>query len=653
MDSWTEQKVQEIQERRAELIGSIRPTLDNIALTERMLDAMGVEVEAFGATAAGELVVEPTPAPEPADVSSTVAEIGRKATPAILGTEEPPESADDLRERVLAFIEGNGPVSSRQVRTGVRGKTERIEQVIAELKARGVIARGDHGWVRYAPAAAAEPTPPPVGEPGDLVAQNRVLAYVQEKPRSSRDIHRWYKEEHGEDLGDALRQMKRAGLIHDTGERDAAKFPLLAAGPPPSKVGAEPTARVAGPKRKASGGPTPEPVPARLRTMPATWGMTEARPAQIGAAEKQLATYNYVRRHDNVIGPEVIRALERGELGIKVGPGEISRHLRELERVGLLRKLPGLRFDEEQLKRKATGGVGGRPAIQYEALDKIEAAEPEPEPEPSAQEPELEGISLGDQRKSAILNHIRSLGGKAPQSGFKALLGVASSGSVIPHIRELETEGKIRQTGKKIESAAGPPSIEWEIVEEQDETVDEVTREPEPEPEPEISPALGAVRDTAVREFGEETFSPGQLITRVEGWSFDETLEQLRELARLGILIDESPAPDVSMFRWERPKAPGRAAEIDQQRRRASGDGDGSVSDPVAGTGKLWQPGNPDLRKLVGEIRQLGGTAQPAGGGHVEVRYGGQKRLIPSTPGGSPKNLLRVRQNLRRIGLMV
>jgi hypothetical protein len=148
-------------------------------------------------------------------------------------------------------------------------------------------------------------------------------------------------------------------------------------------------------------------------------------------------------------------------------------------------------------------------------------------------------------------------------------------------------------------------------------------------------PSLSQVRDRICNELGDGTYSPRQVAQDQKGWDIETVKLRMRELALSRIISDESIDENMQLFKYERPKSAGRAAELDRQRRATEPAPERSA--PVAGTGVPDKVSNKDVAALINKIKSLGGEVVRATNSHWQVtnpKVPGKKVLISSTPKG-------------------
>lgn len=153
----------------------------------------------------------------------------------------------------------------------------------------------------------------------------------------------------------------------------------------------------------------------------------------------------------------------------------------------------------------------------------------------------------------------------------------------------------------------------------------------------------GWVRDFVVKQT--EPFAPSQVA---------EATEIREELVRAVLpgMIERGVVryvglDDLELYEYVKPSGPGAAAEFDAKTRVPGSNG--SVAEPVAGTGGHVVSSNPEVRTMLEKVRAQGGTFVKTGGGHISVKHpSGKRERIAHTP--NPNGLKDDRAKLRRLG---
>lgn len=352
---------------------------------------------------------------------------------------------------------------------------------------------------------------------------------------------------------------------------------------------------------------------------------------------------------------------------------EIERRTRiEAERV--LADLARLRFNAHQVVRvlralslevppELAALLGGSPQAEWQARDPeppapasgaVEAPEREPETTPakppqapSAPPPERErpqpppeseagpeptqkrvppvggkeaARAAGEANRAAVLGYLQDHPEGVGLRPIYEALGISQT-VVSRHLKTLIAEGLIEKRGQMRAARYYARTTD---------SLPTPVKAPTREVADDEEPLLGVVRDAVVGRQGD--FSPQQVADDLPGDPpVDVITARLRQLAEQGIINDVSPAPDLMLFNYERPKDAGAAAKIDQQRR--AGTGPRVVgADAVAGTGNGKLSSNAEVNEVVRKVRAQGATATK-GGSHIQIRYGGRTVTIGTTPG--------------------
>lgn len=118
---------------------------------------------------------------------------------------------------------------------------------------------------------------------------------------------------------------------------------------------------------------------------------------------------------------------------------------------------------------------------------------------------------------------------------------------------------------------------------------------------------------------------------------------QLVAAELMGIVRPTAPIKQGTETVWEYvvPQAQKAAAKKAEERRG---------SQPVAGTGKRQVSGRKDVKKLVKQIKEAGGTVELRGSGHVLVTGPNGTAMLASTP-GEGRGDANAKADLKRAGL--
>lgn len=167
------------------------------------------------------------------------------------------------------------------------------------------------------------------------------------------------------------------------------------------------------------------------------------------------------------------------------------------------------------------------------------------------------------------------------------------------------------------------------------------------------APKLGDVRDLVVG--WTSTFDPAtvQLAMRDKGnYSIEGITLKLRELAKKGILIDESPSPDMNLFRYEAPAGEGAGAKLDRARRPK----EDPATVPRDGTGPSGhgqKVKNKEVAELIKDCVAQGCTYKQAGNSHWEIKLPNGKRVLIANTPRSSRGVQNDRARVRRAGVSV
>jgi len=178
--------------------------------------------------------------------------------------------------------------------------------------------------------------------------------------------------------------------------------------------------------------------------------------------------------------------------------------------------------------------------------------------------------------------------------------------------------------------------------------------EEEPSPPQPATDTLTLVRDVAVATT--DVFSPSQIKTALDTADIDvpvnEVYAALVTLVRRGSLLDVSPSEEVPLFKYERPSSPGRAAELDMERRRGLEERPGLGSGPIAGTGRGLRAGNAAVQRMIDAAHKVHAEVTRTGTNHFLIKTKEGRRVVI---GGTPNNAgyATDRRKLRAMGVPV
>lgn len=449
-------------------------------------------------------------------------------------------------------------------------------------------------------------------------------------------------------LGDTMKNAIRDGLVRRIpGDNDQRGFPIVKLtekgwdwrpsygdGPYTGASGA--LSRPQGPAapRPEERGPiqvAPETVEERVAEMPEHLRMMPAATTRkhltqrIEDAEWQHQILSAAAERGTFIAPEI--AEDIGDVTDKSLKSRISTTLRErLSDAGLVEATGEQRLSKQAQHLRATNPRGGgRPSIEYritelgrnalagrEADVGGEARMPQPiegpseELSPPGPPPPRLGVELGEDYQP-------------PQQEESVPNGEVSVEDPFPGSAGRERAGVLGQA----------------------------------------EPTVQQVRDVVVELDGMK-FSPAQLCMfaneqagedETVNWDLAMTKIRLDELAAQGIIKDISPTPDLALYQYERPRDPGKAAELDRQRYGANGPGGAAA--PVAGTGRGLKISNKLVAKLVADAEKAGCSAKMVGSGHIRIMIpsGGTVNISATPSRDSTVENDRVR--LRRRGVRV
>lgn len=232
------------------------------------------------------------------------------------------------------------------------------------------------------------------------------------------------------------------------------------------------------------------------------------------------------------------------------------------------------------------------------------------------------------------------------------------------YLRVFADEGMIRPTGaaRRDRSLYGPgkPAVEYEVTA-------SVPKAPAPDERPTdgaaatVAPpedlSLEVVRDCSREMDG--PFSPAQMATRLEQIiegvevSPDDLSDYINVLVERGTLADLSPTPDQLLYEYVKPVGPGRAAELDAERRRVEGTaGAAEGGAPVPGTGRPERAPHGNVTALLKAVDRAGGQWRRTSDSHFLITLAdGRRATIGGTPGsgGFRQDSLK----LRKMGVQV
>lgn len=376
---------------------------------------------------------------------------------------------------------------------------------------------------------------------------------------------------------------------------------------PRSELGRGPAKPAAATKKPAKDGsrtvthPGPEALPEHLRGMPSASGNISIS-TRIKATTGQRQVYDDVAAHPGTLGPEIA---ERTGLTT----GAVGNYSRDLQKAGLIRQ-NGI----ERLKHGVTSGRAGK---ELEIVPGALEGGPRPTSPPS-------GAGGGDVTAPAPASSGKSPTVESPPSGSSS--PGAESG-------ERQTGG-VDRAANEAAATAGSDLSGAEL--------------------------LKLHRDYAVSMKGKGSFTATQAADAlgVAVIASELMFSLLAESARGAIVIDVG-VPGLKAYEYnEMPTGKagmGAAAQRDHATTKALGASNGSVSDPVARTGKSFVSqfsGVPEVQRLVRMAEQKWpGSVSKRGSEHIMIKVPNHQ---PITIGANSKgNALRKDQTrLERAGLV-
>jgi DNA-binding Lrp family transcriptional regulator len=370
-----------------------------------------------------------------------------------------------------------------------------------------------------------------------------------------------------------------------------------------------------------------------------------------------------------------------GELQARVGwgSGSLSRAIERLKDKGVVRHYEGrgygpVDYVEPDTTRPPTQAV---PSQAETAQPSVAAPADEPAPETAREESSPAPSttrSAGDRLAAAAESRRERDRARIEENKAAILLWAeehddwfnnkqAAEGTGLNHssmtnwVRELVDEGKIERKGP-----FKGPNVRFRFARDRSGVV---TLPPQSAPPSESrdgatepveqegidAEALRAVRDWAAQQKDGAAFMAATVGVATE-LGPDVALAALEELARQGVVSDESPSADMRLFAYVKPRHAGRAAEMDMQRREQGverGTTTGSVA--VEGTGQKPRA-HPDVQPLLEAVaRQIGWEKiKQVANGHWQIMAPGGKVLIAGTP-SSARTTYTDRARLRRHGI--
>jgi DNA-binding HxlR family transcriptional regulator len=369
----------------------------------------------------------------------------------------------------------------------------------------------------------------------------------------------------------------------------SAASPGASAPPPPPRSG----------ERAAPQYPGAEALPEPLRMFPAASHNIPVA-TRLPVAEQQKLIYDFVNSRPTTIAGEV----EKG-ITFRGGPipqQRISNHLRTLEEAGLIRRTGRNRLP---LDRKP--GVAGRASVEYAPLKA-----PAPASEPAPRERRWQDVDRDLKRATEPEPEPEPAPAPAPEPGVTR----------AQFDRDLDRATDRMQVVSRVTQAASGAEAR----------------------------ALNTVRDYATKQKGGVLFSDGQAAEATE-LPRAVVLACLEKLADQGVVSDESVGGDMRLFTYKKPTSPGKAAEMDMERRKAQTPPP-SATAPVAGTGRGLRIADAGMRNLLEQAMRQGANVNHAPNGHYSVSYDGQTISVSGTP-RNPRTVMNERTRLRRLGLTI
>lgn len=284
-----------------------------------------------------------------------------------------------------------------------------------------------------------------------------------------------------------------------------------------------------------------------------------------------------------------------------------------------------------------------------------EASQEEPETRTAQEKLAQRSSTERDGNRAKVRAAVEKLGGAGLQAIVEEV-GDLRQPAVSKHLKSLIEDGEIRREGtpgtKTVRylpsvppSQAGRPSADTGGA--------PVAPASSVEPTGAELNLLTRVRDWAVGHKDGAPFSVAQGAATLDLPNHTVRVI-LVELAKQGIIVDDSVPGAEAIFHYEKPTEPGKAAELDQQRRRES-TSNGTGSEPVAGTGGGIRASNREVQAILDQcIAQVGADkVSRTGSDHFVVKTPDGGRVILAGTPSHRRSLMEDKARLRRAGLKI
>lgn len=477
-------------------------------------------------------------------------------------------------------------------------------------------------------------------------------------------------------IGDVLADYARinAAIVALGGESRAIAAPARL-GEPETEPEPEPEAEAPEAEAPEAEAPAPEPASEPEATEPEEPEAQEPEPTADRrvqrATERQQAIWDYLRKNGPTERLKIGEALAipKGSWGTLLSQLEVRFGIRSvIVPGGSGRGTSMLMLPSQRLSESAVDGDG-------EEADEAKGAGGEEVP------PELASMPAVKGRTQLVANQITAA--RKQKQVWDAILAIDAPFIILElvdrvdvpqarigdYLRQFVDEGMIRPTGKSRRGplfGPGKPAPEYEIAQRP------ASAQGPPRPTEAAEAAEAAEATTApdlslefVRDYSRKMggfFSPAQLAAKMEepepeGAGISVTAEELwpylDELVARETLGDVSPTPDQRLYEFVKPTEPGRAAELDAERRRAdarSGGRSGGV--PVPGTGRPERAAHGNVTALLKAVESVGAKWRRTTSDHFLITLpDGRRATIGGTPnsGGFKQDSLK----LRKLGIPV
>jgi len=504
------------------------------------------------------------------------------------------------------------------------------------------------------PARPARPPAPPRPAPS-LTAEGQATPAMIEAalreatgPQSTREVLAAIQQQHPEvvGLGNALAESVEAGRIERLDGRAPDGFPLLALGS--GTTGAPPAPKPERPKRTpppvssdrqakarerwesirdylAQHGPTPRKVIAEVLGIPkGSWGSAGSAGTLLHALASEYgirseltedggSRISYLLLPDQVIGQSSGQGSQNGQgqseqAETAVAEGELLALMPALKQT---KNVPPRAQEREaaakQLEVWNTIRAYGKP---FTILDLLAT-----------------GLEQDLKRVQSYLRAFKDVGYLRPTGERRRNVKRDGHGKPpdVLRVSASAPPGGVQKSSPKVAEAEPPPRPT-------DGAADTTA------PQKDASQlSLEIVRDCS-REIGGE-FSPAQMVALIERKyermrvPFQTVEAYLKTLAQRGTLADISPTPDMPLYEYTKPTGPGKAAELDAQRRGETTGSPIARGGPVPGSGKPGSAGSGKVDRLLRAVERAGGSWRRSGSGHFLITLADNRRAtIAATP---------------------